>query len=47
MKMADLILPNGEKIAKFVKINPLQNNPLYGTLQMYATHSIKLVSVPL
>ena len=40
MKMVDLILANSEKIAKFVKINPLQNNPLYDTLQMYVTHSI-------
>ena len=30
MKMADLILANGEKIAKFAKINSLQNYPLYG-----------------
>ena len=47
MKMVDLILVNSEKIAKFVKINLLQNNRLYSTIQMYVTHSIKLVSVPL
>ena len=30
--MADLILANGEKIAKFTKINSLQNYLLYGIL---------------
>ena len=31
-EMADLILANGEKIAKFAKINSLQNYPQYGSL---------------
>ena len=30
MKMVNLILANGEKIAKFVKINYFQNYLLYG-----------------
>ena len=36
MKMADLILANkcGEKIAKFAKINSLQNYPLYGIFSL-------------
>ena len=48
MKMADLILANkfGEKITKFVKINSLQNYPLYGIfslslalmLQLFCAH---------
>ena len=32
MKMADLILMNSEKIAKFAKMNSLQNYLLYGIL---------------
>ena len=33
MKMADLILANNEEIAKFAKINSLQNYPLYGNIK--------------
>ena len=33
MKMADLILANNEEIAKFTKINSLQNYPLYGNIK--------------
>ena len=39
--MADLILANGEKIAKFAKIKSLQNYGLYGILQE-APHVFKL-----
>ena len=38
MKMADLILANSEKIAKFAKINSLQNYPLYVTSPSSGKH---------
>ena len=37
--MADIILANDEKIAKFAKINSLQNYPLYGNVKSY-THTV-------
>ena len=36
--MADLILVNGEKNAKFTKINSLQNYLLYGMLSRHSTY---------
>ena len=42
--MVDLILVNGEKIAKIAKINSLQNYPLYGT--MYTCKTCSLPSLP-
>ena len=40
MKMANLILENGEKIDKFTKINPLLNYKLYGIFRIILYHRI-------
>ena len=40
MKMVNLILENGEKIANFAEINPLLNYPLYGIFHTILHHRI-------
>lgn len=44
MRMEDLILANSEKVAKSIKINPLKNYMLYGSLMQvyYYRHNVNI-----